>query len=104
LSIRVLERYPNNGKLLKVYGRFLEFVRNDPWTANRYYVEALKAGTKENLLELAQGQAGNITQVMGEVNDRQDTVIIINAQGVIMMVNSVSTPCYPAYSLVCIML
>jgi hypothetical protein len=27
----VLERYPTNGKLLKVYGRFLEFVRNDPW-------------------------------------------------------------------------
>jgi Tfp pilus assembly protein PilF len=28
---RVLERYPTNGNLLKVYGRFLEYVRNDPW-------------------------------------------------------------------------
>lgn len=28
---RVLERYPTNGKLLKIYGRFLEYVRNDPW-------------------------------------------------------------------------
>jgi hypothetical protein len=90
LPARVLERYPNNGKLLKVYGRFLEFVRNDPWTANRYYVEALKAGTKENLLELAQGQAGNIMQLMGDINEKDDTIIIINAQGVIMMVNSVS--------------
>jgi hypothetical protein len=32
---RVLERYPTNGKLLKVYGRFLEFVRNDPWGERR---------------------------------------------------------------------
>jgi hypothetical protein len=32
---RVMDRFPGNGKLLKVYGRFLEFVRNDPWSANR---------------------------------------------------------------------
>jgi len=24
-------RHPSNGKLLKVYARFLEFVQNDPW-------------------------------------------------------------------------
>eukprot|EP00775_Hariotina_reticulata_P003514 gene3514-3784_t len=28
---RVMERYPANGKLLKVYGRFLEYVMDDPW-------------------------------------------------------------------------
>ena len=28
---RVLERYPTNGRLLKIYGRFLEFCKNDPW-------------------------------------------------------------------------
>lgn len=32
---RVLERYPNNGRLLKVYGRFLEYCKNDPWCAGR---------------------------------------------------------------------
>jgi hypothetical protein len=25
---RVMERYPNNGRLLKIYGRFVEYVRN----------------------------------------------------------------------------
>jgi Tfp pilus assembly protein PilF len=36
---RVMERYPGNGKLLKIYGRFLEHVRNDPWSASKYYAE-----------------------------------------------------------------
>jgi len=30
-----MDRFPANGKLLKIYGRFLEFVRNDPWNASR---------------------------------------------------------------------
>ncbi|WIA34679.1 hypothetical protein OEZ86_012993 [Tetradesmus obliquus] len=38
---RVLERYPSNGKVLKVYGRFLEFVRNEPGTAAKYYTLGL---------------------------------------------------------------
>jgi len=33
----VLERYPNNGRLLKIYGRFLEWVRNEPSKAQKYY-------------------------------------------------------------------
>lgn len=32
---RVMDRFPANGRLLKVYGRFLEYVRNDPWNASR---------------------------------------------------------------------
>lgn len=28
---KVLERYPGNGRLLKIYGRFLEYCKNDPW-------------------------------------------------------------------------
>ena len=31
----VLERYPNNGKLLKVYGKFQEDCRNDPRAATK---------------------------------------------------------------------
>lgn len=38
----VLDRYPRNAKLLRSYGRFLENVRNDPWTASKYYAEAEK--------------------------------------------------------------
>eukprot|EP00878_Enallax_costatus_P038463 GHUV01043704.1.p1 GENE.GHUV01043704.1~~GHUV01043704.1.p1 ORF type:complete len:179 (+),score=27.03 GHUV01043704.1:253-789(+) len=54
---RAMERYPNNGKLLKVYGRFLEYVANDPWKATRYYSEAVKLGTEESLLSLAGSSA-----------------------------------------------
>lgn len=35
-------RYPRNAKLLRSYGRFLENVKNDPWTAAKYYAEAEK--------------------------------------------------------------
>jgi hypothetical protein len=34
---RVLERCPSNGRLLRAYGRFLEWVANDPGRAQRYY-------------------------------------------------------------------
>jgi hypothetical protein len=36
----VLERYPKSVKLLRTYGRFLEDVKNDPWTASKYFNEA----------------------------------------------------------------
>lgn len=46
---RVMERYPNNGKLLKVYGRFLEYVRNDPWSASKYYAGTRACRVARNL-------------------------------------------------------
>lgn len=88
MSCRVLERYPSNGRLLKVYGRFLEYVRNDPWTASRYYDEAKKLGTTESLLSMTQGQAGpDGLALAGSINEKVDGLVIINAQGVIMMIN-----------------
>jgi len=38
----VLDRYPRNAKLLRSYGKFLENVKQDPWTASKYYAEAEK--------------------------------------------------------------
>lgn len=37
LDCRVIERYPNNAKLLKAYARFVEEIQHDPWRANKYY-------------------------------------------------------------------
>lgn len=34
---RVMERYPQNGQLLKAYGRFLEHVKGEPSMANKFY-------------------------------------------------------------------
>jgi PAS domain-containing protein len=86
----VLERYPGNGKVLKVYGRFLEFVRNDPWTAAKYYEEALKQGTSESMLAMTAGQAGSevLAAAVGSINEKTDGLVIINAQGIILMVNA----------------
>jgi hypothetical protein len=33
----VLDRYPSNGRILRAYGRFLEWVQNEPSRAQRYY-------------------------------------------------------------------
>ncbi len=39
INHRVMERYPNNGKLLRVYGKFLEDVKHDVPAAQRVYAE-----------------------------------------------------------------
>jgi PAS domain-containing protein len=85
----VLERYPSNGKVLKVYGRFLEFVRNEPGTAAKYYSEALKHGTSESMLAMT-GEANikELTAAVGVINEKSDGLVIINAQGIILMVNA----------------
>lgn len=88
LPFRVLERYPTNGRLLKVYGRFLEYNRNDPYTASKYYEEAMKQGTSESLLNMARSQAGNDEAFAGSVNEKVDGLVIINAQGLVMMINA----------------
>lgn len=41
-----------NGKLLKVYGRFQEWVLHDPHRAARSYAEAIKRGLGDNMLNL----------------------------------------------------
>lgn len=33
----ILERYPTSVKVLRAYAKFLEDIKNDPWTAVRFY-------------------------------------------------------------------
>lgn len=84
-SCRVLERYPGNGKLLKIYGRFLEYVRDDPSTAAKYYEEAVKLGVADSLLGISKGVG---LSGAGIVNEKVDGLVIINDQGGIMMINA----------------
>lgn len=87
-SSRVLERYPKNGRLLKVYGRFLENVRHDPWTASKFYMEAQKNGTTESLVNLARGQSGeDVLAKAGNINEKVDGIIVINSRGFMLMLN-----------------
>ena len=67
-------------------------MRNDPWTANRCYAEAIKQGTSESLLSLTGGKDGEqtkLTSLIGPIDEKVDGLIIINAAGIIMMVSPV---------------
>ncbi|GBF97004.1 hypothetical protein Rsub_09801 [Raphidocelis subcapitata] len=80
------------GRLLKIYGRFLEWVRNEPSVAQKYYVEAMKQGMGESLLALIGGGAGGAASgeqegILGSVDEKTDAIVIINASGIIMAVN-----------------
>jgi hypothetical protein len=81
-NTRTLERYPGNGKVMKVYARFLEFVRNEPGAAARFYDAAVKAGTSESLVSLTAGEEGatQLTCVAGTIDEKVDGLVIINAQ------------------------
>ncbi|KIY98673.1 hypothetical protein MNEG_9288 [Monoraphidium neglectum] len=88
---RVLERYPSNGRLLKIYGRFLEWVRNEPSVAQRYYAEAMKQGMGESLLALIGGASGSEQdgglKALGAVDEKSDGIVVLNTAGTIMAVN-----------------
>ncbi len=91
-----MERYPNNGRLVKIYGRFLEFVCNDPWAAARQYQEAMRLGLADNMLGMASGGSSDddaatarLTGLAGAIDEKEDCLIIINADGIILMINRV---------------
>ncbi len=90
-SCRVLERYPNNGKLLRCYGKFLEDVKHDPAAAARAYGEANRNGGGDVMLSL------DLSGVQGAADkpdfltsmSMEDAVVVINAEGTILMVSQV---------------
>ncbi|GLC73343.1 hypothetical protein PLESTF_001365300 [Pleodorina starrii] len=87
---RVLERYPTNGKLLRCYGKFLEDVRHDPLAAAKAYAEASRNGGGDAILNLdvinIQGSASK-PEFLTSMSMEDDAVIVINAEGQIMMVS-----------------
>ncbi|KAG2493141.1 hypothetical protein HYH03_008565 [Edaphochlamys debaryana] len=86
---RVLERYPNNGKLLRCYGKFLEGVRHDPAAASKAYTEANRQGGANALLslDLSGVQGPGKPDMLTSMSMEDDAVIVIDAEGTIMMVS-----------------
>ncbi|KAG2486663.1 hypothetical protein HYH03_014719 [Edaphochlamys debaryana] len=86
---RVLERYPNNGKLLRCYGKFLEGVKHDPVAAARVYGEANRQGGANALLalDLSGVQSVGKPELLTSMSMEDDAVIVIDAEGTIMMVS-----------------
>ncbi|EFJ46271.1 hypothetical protein VOLCADRAFT_93382 [Volvox carteri f. nagariensis] len=89
---KVLERYPTNGKLLRCYGKFLEDVRHDAPAAARVYAEAARCGGADAIMSLdlsAIQQATEKPDFLTSLSLLDDAVVVINAEGTIMMVSQV---------------
>lgn len=91
-----MERYPSNGKLLKIYGRFREHVCNDPWGASKLYGEATKQGTVDSLLSLAAASAeGDInvklTSVLGSVDEKVSCLWLLYLAPCVRFICTLST-------------
>jgi hypothetical protein len=89
-----MSRYPQNGRLLLLYGRFLEDVQHDPWAAAKYYSESDRVGVSDTMLNLtrtggkeAGGDSG--AGLLESIDEKNDALIVINGTGVIMMINQV---------------
>ncbi|KAI8475137.1 MAG: hypothetical protein J3K34DRAFT_517581 [Monoraphidium minutum] len=96
----VLERYPNNVKVLRAYARFLEDAKNDPWGASKYHSEAdhMEEQEASGLASLGGGgaAAAALNAAAGQgaedddpaaVDERSSCLCIINAAGIIQMAN-----------------
>ncbi|GLI60726.1 hypothetical protein VaNZ11_002824 [Volvox africanus] len=81
----VLESYGNNPKLVHLYGRFLQTIKNDPWHASEYFAEA------ERLEELQDSNSGGPLMPDGTPLTRMDeidtAVLVLNAVGEVQMAN-----------------
>ncbi|GFH31561.1 uncharacterized protein HaLaN_30628, partial [Haematococcus lacustris] len=89
--VQVLSRHSSSVKVLQLYVKFLQGVRNDPWSAARWAAEAEKLQKME---EEANERAvfGNSTGVQNDgVKNLDDSkgVIIMGANCLIRVINDV---------------
>ncbi|PNW87839.1 hypothetical protein CHLRE_01g003950v5 [Chlamydomonas reinhardtii] len=84
----VLESYGTSPKLIRLYGKFLERIKNDPWGAAEYFAEA------DRLEEVKNGDArGPLLPdgtPLGRMDEMAAAVLVINATGEIQMANKQS--------------
>lgn len=100
---RVMERYPSNGKLMKVYGQYQELVLHDPRGAAKCYREATRLGTESSLLSICRdaksqdqitrgtlattGGADKRHEFFNTINEKVDALTIIDASSIIISMN-----------------
>lgn len=71
------EKYPKNVTLLRAFGHFMDAIKHDPETAQRYFQEA----------EKLESEAADDEGDRGGVNDKRDAVVVISATGIIRIAN-----------------
>ncbi|GLC41265.1 hypothetical protein PLESTM_001177800 [Pleodorina starrii] len=81
----VLENYGHNPKLVRLYGKFLQTIKNDPWRASEYFSEA------DRLEEIKNGDArGPLLPdgtPLGRMDEMATAVLVINSTGEVQMAN-----------------
>jgi len=84
----LLERYPNNENLYRMYARFLEHVRSDPWTANKYTLAADKLEEEQDKSGgLALSQEQGVASSIGNVSEKNQAILVIDAAGILLVAN-----------------
>ncbi|GAB4819680.1 hypothetical protein N2152v2_006726 [Parachlorella kessleri] len=93
----LMDRYPNNPRVLRAYSRFLEQVRNDPHGASRFTALANKVELQqeEKFREVVFSQLidrnyldEKSTRTMAMIDETLDAVILINSEGLIQHINN----------------
>ncbi|PNH12150.1 Tiny macrocysts protein B [Tetrabaena socialis] len=81
-----LEQYGSNPKLVRLYGKFLERIKNDPWGAQEYFAEA------DRLEEMKSGDAQGPRLPDGTPLSRMDEmaigVLVMNSIGEVQIANT----------------
>ncbi|GAB4819663.1 hypothetical protein N2152v2_006709 [Parachlorella kessleri] len=92
----LMERYPNNPRVLRAYSRFLQQVKNDPYSAARFASLANKVEEQqeESWRETVFGQLidrkyldDKSTRTMAMMDETLDAVVMINSEGMIQYMN-----------------
>ncbi|KXZ55419.1 hypothetical protein GPECTOR_3g70 [Gonium pectorale] len=81
----VLMSYGNNPKLLRLYGRFLQSVKNDPWGAAEYAAEADRLEDAKD--HDSSGPLLPDGTPLGRMDDLSTSVLVISATGEIQIAN-----------------
>ncbi|GLI70677.1 hypothetical protein VaNZ11_015617 [Volvox africanus] len=81
----VLELYNNSPRLVRLYARFLETIKQDPWTAAQYHATAERL--EENKDEDGQGPVLPDGTPISRMDDVEKGVLVVNAFGDIQVAN-----------------
>ncbi|KAG2494502.1 hypothetical protein HYH03_007271 [Edaphochlamys debaryana] len=81
----VLESYGSSPKLVRLYGKFLETIKNDPWGAAEYFAEADRLEETKN----SDGKGPLLPDgtPLGRMDEMSMAVLVINSSGEVQMAN-----------------
>ncbi|KAG2494508.1 hypothetical protein HYH03_007276 [Edaphochlamys debaryana] len=81
----VLESYGSSPKLVRLYGKFLETIKNDPWGAAEYFTEADRLEETKNTS--GKGPLLPDGTPLGRMDEMSMAVLVINSSGEVQMAN-----------------